>query len=83
MYDFNDEQKENILRVYSSVEEYILIDIRRRRNYECFEIINRGQLWYELNVNTEEKKQEFKIWYEEWLQATETKKIPEKPKWLN
>jgi len=83
MYDFNEEQKENILRVYESVDEYIKIDIKRRREHECFNIINRGQLWYELNVNTEKRKEEFENWYKEWLDATKTKVIPEKPNWLN
>lgn len=82
IYDFNEEQKENILKIYPSVEGYILNDIRRKRQKECFDIINRGQPWYENNVNTEERKTQLDIWYQEWLNATETKVIPTRPGWI-
>lgn len=67
-------------------QEYELPDIinklRAQREYECFPFINRGQLWYTLNVNTDEKLQELMDWYKAWLDVTTTLVIPEKPEWL-
>lgn len=54
--------------------------LRRRREIECFPIINRGQLWYE--TLTEKQKTELKNWYSAWLNVTETLIIPDKPEWL-
>lgn len=55
-------------------------EIRISRQYECFNYINRGQLWY--NRLTSEQLSELDIWYESWLNAPETLIVPEKPKWL-
>ena len=55
--------------------------IRKRRELECFPIINRGKLWYD--TLTDEQLQELKEWYEAWLNATETLIIPDKPEWLH
>lgn len=55
--------------------------LRHRRERECFSVINRGALWYERL--TEEKKVELGQWYDDWLDITETKIVPEKPIWLN
>lgn len=67
--------------------KFVIVDIlddeviRLRRNIECFNLIdNRSQLWF--SHLSEEKKQELNDWYEAWLVSTETKIIPEKPKWL-
>lgn len=54
--------------------------IRSRRETECFAVINRGQLWYELL--TPEQKTELQIWYQAWLDAPSTGVIPERPAWL-
>lgn len=54
--------------------------LRRRREIECFPIINRGQLWYE--TLTEKQKTELKEWYMAWLNITETLVVPQKPEWL-
>lgn len=55
--------------------------IQNRRKIECFDIIdNRSQMWY--NRLTAQQKQELDTWYEAWLNAPETKIIPEKPEWL-
>ena len=56
-------------------EEY-----RRRREKECFSVINRGQLWYE--GITIQQMVELRQWYKAWLKVTETMLIPEKPEWL-
>lgn len=51
-----------------------------RREEECFSVINRGGLWYDLL--TEAEKDELLQWYQDWLDAPETGIIPEKPTWL-
>ena len=53
---------------------------RKRREVECFPIINRGQLWYD--TLSEEQLSELKTWYQAWLDGTNTQTIPEKPEWL-
>ena len=54
---------------------------REQRQRECFSIINRGKLWYDRLSN--EQISELKMWYQAWLDVTETKVIPTRPKWLN
>lgn len=60
-------------------EEEILQRLRFKRE-ECFEIINRGKLWYDTLSETQIK--ELKEWYKNWLDVTKTKTIPQKPEWL-
>lgn len=62
-------------------EEMILEELRVQRESECFNIINRGKLWYD-NL-TEQQLIELNNWYKEWLDVTITKVIPVKPKWLD
>lgn len=68
--------------VYNS--EYAIPDmmnqIRAQREYECFPIINRGTLWYEML--TDKQKQELREWYQAWLDAPATLVVPEKPEWI-
>ena len=61
-------------------EETALDNYRKRRETECFSVVNRGTLWYE--ELTQKQKSELKKWYKEWLKVTETKVVPEKPAWL-
>lgn len=61
-------------------EEEMLDQLRDMRDVECFSIINRGQLWY--NILTAEQYDELQVWYKAWLDITETKIIPKKPEWL-
>lgn len=61
-------------------DEQILNELRIEREVQCFQVINRGQLWYDNLTDTQ--KQELKVWYNAWLDVTETKVIPTKPKWL-
>lgn len=56
-------------------------EIRKRRSSECFPIINRGELWYSLL--TEDQIEELRVWYMAWLDAPQTKIIPEQPDWIN
>lgn len=64
--------------------DYEIEDVRRRyrikRERECFSIINRGQLWYEML--TADQRNDLKIWYKAWLDVTETLEMPNKPSWL-
>ena len=55
-------------------------EYRRRRELECFPIINRGQLWYD--TLSEGQLSELKNWYQAWLDGTNKQTIPEKPEWL-
>ena len=54
--------------------------IREQRELECFPVINRGKAWYD--SLTEEQTMELNIWYEDWLNVTETLAPPSKPTWL-
>lgn len=54
--------------------------IRIVREEECFPIVNRGKLWYD--QLTSSQFNEMKAWYEAWLDAPATGKMPKKPKWI-
>lgn len=79
-----------IVEIPQPTEEQILDNLRARREYECFSVINRGVLWY--NTLTSEQQQELNTWYQAWLNVPqvylETKPtdietiIPQKPSWL-
>ncbi|HIT62543.1 MAG TPA: hypothetical protein IAC38_03725 [Candidatus Caccovivens faecavium] len=77
-----------IQEIDSPTTEEILNDLRLRRRYECFEIINRGQPWYETLTQTQ--KEELKIWYKDWLDVTDKYSegisieyiIPTRPSWI-
>lgn len=59
-----------------------LIDrLRIRRQRECFDIINRGIIWY--NTLTTEQLLELERWYDDWLKCTLTLKVPKKPDFLD
>ena len=60
--------------------QHILDDLRFEREQQCFPIINRGQLWYEMLSETQVA--EIQLWYQAWLDVTETLLIPERPGWL-
>ncbi len=55
--------------------------IRSRRETECFPIVNRGKLWYK--QLSYEQEIELELWYNAWLNATETLTIPERPNWVD
>ena len=69
------------IKEFIKTEEMILMELRSLRQLECFSIINRGTLWYA--TLTEIQKQELQNWYQEWLDVTETRVVPEKPNWLH
>lgn len=57
-----------------------ITNLRSKREKECYSIINRGGLWYDRLTTVQ--KEELDVWYQAWLDVTETKVIPEKPEWL-
>ena len=56
-------------------------DLRKKRELECFTVINRGKLWYERL--SYEQYIELVSWYNKWLDVTNTLVIPERPNWLD
>lgn len=56
-------------------------EVIRALRFSCFEIVNRGGLWYDRLSLAE--KDELLLWYQEWLDAPETGVVPEKPQWLD
>lgn len=77
-----------IQEIESPTTEEILYDLRLRRRYECFDIVNRGQVWYD--SLTQIQKEELKTWYKTWLDITDKYSegvnietiIPIKPSWI-
>lgn len=61
-------------------ENIRLFRLRRRREKQCFSVINRGQIWYD--TLTESQKAELRVWYKAWLDVTKTLVEPQKPEWL-
>ena len=62
-------------------EQRELSVLRSQREKVCFPYINRGYLWY--SKLSDEQKDELDIWYQAWLDVTNTKIAPEIPEWLN
>ena len=73
-------QEEFDLFMSKEEEKQSLIELRVRREQECFLIVNRGKLWYD-NL-TEEQLIELNTWYNAWLDVTETRVVPETPSWI-
>lgn len=86
MHQFYAFQLQGDKLVYSASEyeehtnEELKQEYRRRRETECFSVINRGQLWYE--TISLSQILELRSWYKAWLAVTETMIVPEKPAWL-
>ena len=62
-------------------EQRELTNLRTQREKVCFPYINRGYLWY--SKLTDEQKGELESWYQEWLDVTDTKVVPNIPAWLS
>lgn len=60
--------------------EHEIKNLRRRRENECFSVINRGYLWYA--QLTEQQLSELNDWYNAWLNVTETLEVPDRPEWI-
>lgn len=64
-----------------SGDEKVLFNLRKRREEECFSVVNRGKLWY--NNLTSEQYYQLKKWYNDWLDVTITRVPPIKPDWID
>lgn len=76
-YTLTDEYKAKAVAFKAQAK---LDDLRHRRDVECFSVVNRGQLWY--SRLTDEQKAELEVWYQAWLNVTETGIVPDCPEWL-
>lgn len=76
-YTKTDEYKQKAEMFNTNVE---INSLRRKREAECFSVINRGELWYERL--SEGQREELETWYQAWLDVTKTKKEPNRPDWL-
>jgi len=57
-----------------------ILDLRSRRESECFSIVNRGHVWYK--TLTDKQIEELDAWYKDWLKVTNTFKVPKRPSFL-
>ena len=72
--------KKDLAKMTEIEKELTLEELRRRREIECFPIVNRGNLWYDRL--TEDQINELKEWYHAWLDVTDTLIVPEIPGWI-
>ena len=82
--DYPDATLDDITDGEFSLEAYNnrkLNELRKRRETECFSVINRGKLWY--NKLTSEEEIALTEWYNAWLDVTETKVIPVRPDFID
>lgn len=71
----------NNVRQIELENKQLLKELRYQREKQCFPIVNRGELWYgQLGA---EQKEELNVWYQNWLDVTETKVVPVTPSWLH
>ena len=63
------------------LKQHQIENLRAKRDYECFSVVNRGKLWYD--TLTDKQLEELSNWYKKWLDVTETLEEPQKPTWLN
>lgn len=92
--DINGDRQFQIQKIPELTFDEKLDLLRDMREIDCFPIINRGVLWY--NLLTDEQRLELDKWYKEWLDITDTYRnvyeqnlefdiqtiIPSKPSWL-
>lgn len=80
--DGNEVQREynDYVEIVPRDTELVIIDLRERREHECFQYVNRGSLWYD--TLTTKQRAELQEWYIAWLNVTDTLDIPQKPEWL-
>lgn len=76
---FDDEQ--NLITPFNLTDDEIQAShLRAKRQVYCFDLVNRGQVWYD--TLTEVQKSELKVWYQEWLDAPQTLIEPNQLDWL-
>lgn len=71
----------NTIFTEESKSIYIRDYYRVRREKVCFNVINRGKLWYD--HLTIAQISELNDWYEKWLDVTVSLAEPIAPKWIN
>lgn len=76
-YEFTKEQLERKKAIDAQIFKE---ELRARRDYECFSVVNRGKLWYD--TLAEEQLYDLNVWYHDWLDVTETLEIPIKPDFI-
>ncbi len=54
--------------------------LRAKRQVYCFDVVNRGQVWYE--TLSQVHRDELQAWYQAWLDAPQTLKEPSPLTWL-
>lgn len=82
IYDYSGEQIEEI-------KKSLLEKVKRNRKIICFDIINRGSLWFD--TLTAHQKEQLGNWYHQWLNITDTinlendleSQYPIIPEWLD
>lgn len=71
----------NLITPFNMSENEIKANhLRVKRVPYCFDIINRGQVWY--NTLTNQQKNELQTWYQDWLDAPNKLKEPKQLNWL-
>lgn len=68
-------------RFEETPDSEIVEELVERRKTECFTFIDRSKMWYESLSSAQYA--ELNKWYQDWLNVTITRKIPQKPEWLN
>ena len=58
-----------------------LTNLRSQREKVCFPYVNRGEMWY--SRLSADQKNELDVWYQAWLDVTDTKVVPDTPVWLS
>ena len=61
-------------------DKRVVDSLRYQREKVCYPYINRGALWYD--KLSDEQKEELAVWYQAWLDVTETRVVPKTPTWL-
>ena len=79
-YDIDEEQDYVTVKLRPHWQEEQIDRLREERQRVCFPIINRGSLWYKRL--TPEQTEELEVWYQAWLDVTDTKVKPEMPLFL-
>lgn len=71
----------NLLTPFNLTKDEIKANhLRAKRVPYCFDIVNRGQVWYD--TLSDDQRDELKIWYQGWLDAPQSLKEPTQPDWL-
>ena len=67
--DFNEDMTFNVTKYKNRKAEELKQHLREERQYRCFDIVNRGEVWYA--TLTQEQFDEIREWYDKWLHITD------------